>query len=57
MVQERDKISNGSLKVDVVFPQRVIGIDEERLPAIRFADLHPEYDNWNRPAVTSPVRE
>src|ERR1700730_9892373 len=31
VIQERDKASDSPLKVDVVLPQRVVGVDEKRL--------------------------
>jgi hypothetical protein len=31
MVQPLDEVGNGLVKVDVVFPERVVGIDEECL--------------------------
>jgi hypothetical protein len=31
MVKERDEVGDRALKVDIVFPERVIGIDEQRL--------------------------
>ena len=34
MIQERDEVGDGALKVDVVLPQRIVGIDEQRLRAI-----------------------
>jgi hypothetical protein len=32
MIQKGNEISDGSLEVNVVFPKRVIGINEQRLP-------------------------
>ena len=32
--EERDEISDRALEVDVVFPQRIVGIDKQRLRAI-----------------------
>ena len=37
MLQKRNKLRNGTLEVNVVFPERVIGIDEQRLRAVRLA--------------------
>ena len=34
VIQERDEVGDGALKVDVVFPQRIVGIDQQRLRAI-----------------------
>ena len=34
MIQERNKVGDGTLKVDVVFPKRIVGIDQQRLRAI-----------------------
>ncbi len=34
MIQERDEIGDGAFEIDVVFPKRVIGIDEQGLAAI-----------------------
>src|SRR5579859_7570211 len=34
MVQKRNEIRDGALEVNVVLPERVIGIDEQRLGAI-----------------------
>ena len=34
VIQERDKAGNGTLKVDVVFPKRIVGVDEKTLGAI-----------------------
>ena len=34
MIQERNKVGDGSLKVDIVFPQRIVGIDQQGLLAI-----------------------
>jgi hypothetical protein len=31
MIQKRDKASNGPLEVDVVLPERIVGVDEEGL--------------------------
>ena len=31
MVQKRDEAGDGALEVDVVFPERVVGVDEEGL--------------------------
>jgi hypothetical protein len=31
MVQERDKVGDGALKVNVVFPERVVGVYEQVL--------------------------
>ena len=31
MVQERDKVGDGALKVNVVFPERVVGVDQQVL--------------------------
>ena len=31
MIQERDEVGNRPLEVDVVLPERVIGVDEQRL--------------------------
>jgi hypothetical protein len=31
MIQERDEASDGALEVDVVLPERVVGVDEEGL--------------------------
>ena len=39
MVQERNEIRNRPLKVDVIFSERVIGVDEQRLPMIRIRTL------------------
>ena len=39
MVQERNKIRNGAFEVNVVFPESVIGVDEQRLPAIGIRTL------------------
>jgi hypothetical protein len=37
MIQKRNEIRNRALEINVVFPKRVIGIDEQRLLAgIRF---------------------
>jgi hypothetical protein len=36
MIEERDETRDGALKIDVVFPERIVGIDEQRLFAIRF---------------------
>jgi hypothetical protein len=35
MVQKRNEIRDGALEVNVVLPERVIGIDEQRLGTIR----------------------
>jgi hypothetical protein len=35
VIQKRDEAGNGALKVDVIFPKRIVGIDEQRLCAIR----------------------
>src|SRR5215469_11010022 len=34
MIQERNKPADGALEVDVVLPERVVGVDEESLSAI-----------------------
>ena len=34
MIQERNEAGDGALKIDVVFPQRVVGVDEQRLRAV-----------------------
>ena len=34
MIQERNEESNGALEIDVVLPERVIGINEQRLGAV-----------------------
>ena len=34
MIQERDEVRNGPLKVDVILPKRVIRVDEQRLRTI-----------------------
>jgi hypothetical protein len=39
MVQKRNEIRNGPLEVNVVLPQRVIGIDEQGLWADRIGTL------------------
>jgi hypothetical protein len=39
MVEERNKICDGAFKVNVVFPKRIVGIDEQRLGAIRIRTL------------------
>jgi len=31
MIQERDEVRDRALEVDVVLPERVIGVDEQRL--------------------------
>ncbi len=31
MIQERDEARDGALEIDVVLPQRVVGVDEESL--------------------------
>jgi hypothetical protein len=35
MVEKRNKIRDGALEVNVIFPERIIGIDKQRLGAIR----------------------
>jgi hypothetical protein len=37
MIQKRDKASNGPLEVDVVLPERIVGVDEEGLGRQAFA--------------------
>jgi hypothetical protein len=39
MVQKRNKIRDGPLKVNVVFPERIIGVDEQRLSIIGIKTL------------------
>jgi hypothetical protein len=34
MIEERNKVGNCPLKINIVFPKRVIGIDEQCLEAI-----------------------
>ena len=34
VIQERDEVCDGALKVDVIFPKRIVGIDEQGLCAI-----------------------
>ena len=34
MIQERDKVRDCTFKIDVVFPQRIVGIDEQRLRTV-----------------------
>jgi hypothetical protein len=34
MVEERNKLGDRPLEIDVIFPERVIGIDEQSLSAI-----------------------
>ena len=47
MVQERNEC-NCPLEVNVVLPKRVIGIDEQRLSAVRIrAICHPLHDNFS----------
>jgi len=37
MIQKRDKAGNGPLEVDVVLPERIVGVDEEGLGRQAFA--------------------
>src|SRR5882724_9592107 len=46
MVQPLNEAGNGLLKIDVVFPERVIGIKEEYLRACNRVGHVPEYDKW-----------
>src|SRR5437660_12925360 len=34
MIQERDEVGNRPLEIDVVFPERVVGIDEKMLCSV-----------------------
>ena len=34
VIQERDKAGNGALEVNVIFPKRIVGVDEKTLSAI-----------------------
>jgi hypothetical protein len=34
MIQERDEVGDGALKIDIVFPKSIVGINEQRLRAI-----------------------
>jgi hypothetical protein len=34
MIQKRNEVGDGPLKVDVVFPKRVVGVNEQDLAAI-----------------------
>ena len=34
VVQKRDELGDGALEVDVIFPKRIVGIDQQRLRAI-----------------------
>ena len=44
MVQKGYKAGDGAFEIDIVFPQRVIGVDEQRLRSVRFCWLrHPEH--------------
>ena len=40
VIQERNKVRDGALKVDVIFPKRIVGIDQQGLRTIR--DLLPQ---------------
>jgi hypothetical protein len=31
MIQERNKLRNGALKVNIIFPERIVGVDEQGL--------------------------
>jgi hypothetical protein len=39
MVEKRNEICDGALEVNVIFPKRVIGIDEQSLRAVRTRTL------------------
>src|SRR6266850_3560580 len=44
MVQKGYETGNGAFEIDIVFPQCVIGVDEQRLRSFRFCWLrHPEH--------------
>ncbi|MBV9339564.1 MAG: hypothetical protein JO159_01575 [Acidobacteria bacterium] len=40
MVQEGNKTGDGALKVDVVFPERVVGINQQILPKLGLVEIH-----------------
>src|SRR5437016_14399309 len=43
VVQNRYETSDGAFEIDVVFPQRVIGVNEQGLRAVQFCrQCHPE---------------
>jgi hypothetical protein len=35
VIEKRNEIRDGAIEVNVVFPERIVGIDEERLGAPR----------------------
>ena len=39
MVEKRNKIRDGAFEVNVIFPKGVVGIDEQRLGAVRIRTL------------------
>ena len=44
VVQKGYETSDGAFEIDVVFPQRVIGVDEQGLRAVQFCRLcHPRH--------------
>jgi hypothetical protein len=37
MVEKRNEICDGAFEINVIFPKRVVGIDEQRLRAVRIS--------------------
>jgi hypothetical protein len=40
MVEKRDEVRNGTLEIDVIFPERVVSVDQESLLKYRHFDEH-----------------
>ncbi len=38
VIEKRNKVGDGALEVDVVFPERVIGVNQQRLRRCRIPD-------------------
>jgi hypothetical protein len=39
MIQKRNKIRDGPLEVNVIFPERIVGVDEQRLSVVGIRTL------------------
>ena len=46
MIEIRDEGRDRALKVDVVFPKRVVGINEQRLAGLMAEILRPDRHIW-----------
>jgi hypothetical protein len=51
VIQKRDEVGDGAFKVDVIFPKRIVGIDQKRLrtTSMRFS-RHRQHDNGEEEA-------